>query len=504
MSTPTSSTTAPDTEQASLLPDVATPSGEQPSLLFSVIAVLTIVAALGVGLLAFKAPLPLMMIFGFGIAIAFAAISKVRYEDTENAAFDMIRRGLQPLLIFVAVGALIAAWIYSGTVPTMIYYGMQLISPSWFLPAALILCAITSVINGTNFATVATIGLALMGVAGALGIPAGIAAGAIICGAIFGDKMSPLSDTTVMSAGLAGVHVFTHIRHMMWTTVPAILVSLGIFTVMGFNYQVDPGGVDRIQTSSQQLTEAFHIGLIPLLPVAFVLVLLILRVEAFPAIGLGALAGVLVAVTYQGADLSSVLASLWNGYTAPKSLGPVADMLAGGESGGAFKLLGLAAIVIFALAMVGALGAAGIMQTLLGSLESLLDSPRKLVPATILITAALNAIGGAVNFAAALGTTSLRPLYVRQGLHPKNLSRAVEDSSNCTGPLIPWNATAVFTAAALGVSVIDYLPWVFFCFLTPLISVAYGLTGFTITRGPGVDHAAAGGAASTIPVSSNT
>lgn len=489
MSTPTSGPAATDTDQTSLLPDVATPSGRQPGLAFSLVAVLSIVTVLAVGLLVYDAPLPLMMIIGFGIAIAFATLAKVRYEDTENAAFDMIRRGLQPLLIFVAVGALIAAWIYSGTVPTMIYYGMQLISPSWFLPAALILCAITSIINGTNFATVATIGLALMGVAAALGIPAGVAAGAIICGAIFGDKMSPLSDTTVMAAGLSGVDVFTHIRHMMWTTIPAILISLGIFTVMGFNYQLDPTGVDQIQTASQGLTQAFHIGLIPLLPPLFVLLLLILRVEAFPAIGLGAVAGILVAVSYQGADLTSVLGAVWNGYTAPASLGPVADLLAGGESGGALKLLGLAAIVIFALAMVGALGAAGIMQTLLDSLEGVLDSPRKLVPATLLITTLLNAIGGAVNFAAALGTTSLRPLYAREGIHPKNLSRAVEDSSNTTGPLIPWNATAAFTAAALGVSVADYLPWVFFCFLTPAISIAYGLTGFTITRGPGVEPA---------------
>lgn len=475
-------------QDSGVLPAAATPSGREPSLVLSVVAVLTIVAALAVGLLVVKAPLPLMMIIGFGIALAFAAVAGVTYHDAENAAFDMIRRGLQPLLIFVAVGALISAWIHSGTVPTMIYYGMQLISPGWFLPTALILCAITSLVNGTNFATVATIGLALMGVAAALQIPLGVAAGAIICGAIFGDKMSPLSDTTVMAPGLAGAELFSHIKHMMWTTVPAIVISLVAFTFIGFGYDTGTGTVSRVQAASAGLADAFHVGLIPLIPPLLVLILLILKMDAFPAIGLGALSGVAIAVWYQGADLTVVLGSLWNGYTAPAGLGKVADLLAGGESGGALKMLGLASIVIFALATAGALSAAGIMQALLQRLGARLNTPRKLLPATLGITAVFNAVGGAVNFATALGTTTLRPLYDRQGIPAKNLSRAVEDAANTTGPMFPWNATAVFTSAALGVSVAQYLPWIFFCFLTPLISLAYGLTGFTITRGPGLGH----------------
>lgn len=471
----------------STLPQPRTPQGREPGLVLSLTALVTIIAVLAVGLLRFDAPLPLMMVIGFGVALAFAAVCGVKYQDAETAAFDMIRRGLQPLLIFVAVGALIASWIYSGTVPTMIYFGLELISPSWFLPTALILCAITSFVNGTNFATVATIGLALMGVATALGIPPGVAAGAIICGALFGDKMSPLSDTTVMAPGLAGAELFEHIRHMMWTTVPAIVISLAIFTAMGFNYDIDADGATRVQEATAGLSNAFNIGLIPLLPPLLVLVLLLMKMDAFPAIGLGALAGVPIAVFYQGAELTSVLTALWNGYVAPESMAEISGLLSGGESGGVLKLIGLAAIVIFALAMTGALSAAGIMQTLLDALGRKLNTPRKLVPATLGITVLLNAIGGAVNFAVAISTTTLRPLYAREGVAAKNLSRAAEDAANTTGVLIPWNATAVFTATALGVSVSAFAPWVFFCFITPLISLVYGLTGFTITRGPGVD-----------------
>lgn len=462
-----------------------TPESRLPSVAFSLTAIGAITLVLGIGLLVVKAPLPLMMIIGFGVALIMSAIAKVRYQAAEQAAFDLVRQGLPPLLIFVAVGALISSWIHSGTVPTMIYYGMQLISPGWFLPAAIILCAITALVNGTNFATVATIGLALMGVAGPLGIPPGIAAGAILAGAIFGDKMSPLSDTTVMTPGLAGAPLFTHIRHMLWTTVPGLLISLIVFTLVGFQFTGDPNTVTRVAAASDALAEAFHVGWIPLLPVVLVAILLVLRMDAFPAIGLGALSAIPIAVLYQGASLTTVMGSLWNGYAAPKELGEVASLLAGGESGGALKMLGLAAIVIFALAMVGALSAAGIMQTLLRLLAAPLNTPRRLLGTTLLLTTILNMVGGAVNFAAAMGATTLRPLAERIGLAPKHLSRAVEDAANTTGPLIPWNATAVFTAGALGVSVAEYWPWAIFCFVTPVVSLIYALTGFTITWGPG-------------------
>lgn len=453
-----------------------------PGTGFALVAVATVIAVLAVGLMVFDAPLPLMMALGFLAAIPFALVRRVSYAETEEGAFEMAKRGFQPLLIFVAVGALISSWIMSGTVPTMIYFGLQLITPSLFLPTAIVLCALASLVNGTNFGTVATIGVALMGVATALGIPAAVAAGAIICGAVFGDKMSPLSDTTVMAPGLSGARLMPHIRHMLWTTVPAILITTAIFTVMGLGYHLDEAGTARVATVSAGLQHAFSIGWIPLIPPVLVVVLLVRRVEAFPAIMIGALAGVVVAVTYQGEGTTPTLTALWSGYTAPKSLGALAGLLSGGETGGALKMLGLGSIVLFALAIAGVFSAAGIMESLLRTITPHLDTPRKLVPATIGITLVLNMIGGAVNFAVAMGATFMRPLYERTGLAPKNLSRAVEDSGTMTGPLIPWNATAVFTAGALGVSAGSFIPYLFFCFLTPLISLIYGLTGFTIVR----------------------
>lgn len=450
-----------------------------PFAIFSVVAVMLVLVF---GLVFLKAPLPLMMAGAFLLSLGLVRIYKVKYEVAEEASFNMIKRGLQPLMIFVSVGALIAAWVMSGTVPSMIYYGLQLIHPAWFLPAAVILCAIAALVNGTNFGTVATIGVALMGVAIPMGIPAGIAAGAILCGAVFGDKMSPLSDTTVMAPALAGSKLIPHIKHMFWTTIPAIVISLVIFMLIGFQYSSGGESDANIAEVSLGLQSIFSIGLIPLIPPIVVLGMLILKAPAFPAIAVGAILGAIIAVFVQGYPASEVVAAMWNGFTPPENLGELGKLLSGGETGGALKMLGLASIVVFALGIAGAFTSAGIMQSLLNAISPKLNTPRKLVPATLLITFLLNMLGGAVNFAVAMGATFMRPLYERLELAPKNLSRAVEDSGTMTGPLIPWNATAVFTAGALGVAYIDYLPFAIFCFLTPLFSLVYGLTGFTIVR----------------------
>lgn len=477
-------TTTTDADVIEGIPTPATRDGKPTTTVFALAALTVLLAVLGVGLLTFDAPLPLMMIIGFGVSLIIAAIRGVSYEAAESAAFDMIRRGLQALLIFVAVGALIASWILSGTVPTMIHLGVELIDPTFFLPTAIVLCAITSFINGTNFGTVATIGLALMGVASALGIPAGIAAGAIISGAIFGDKMSPVSDTTVLAAGLSDVPLVGHIRHMMWTTVPAILICLVVFTIVGMSQDVDTNGTNRIDDVASALDTGFSIGWIPLVPPVLVFGLLMARVEAFPALAIGVVAGVAVAVWYQGVELTTTLTALWEGYVPTEAQTESAGLLGGGETGGALKLLGLAAIIIFALAIAGVLAASGVMHALLRMAEPRCGTPRRLVSATLVLSSFLNVIGGAVNFAVAMSVTMLRPLYDRQDLPRRNLSRAAEDAGTTTGPLVPWNATAVFTSTALGVSVGTYWPWALFCILTPLISLGYALTGFTISRGP--------------------
>lgn len=460
-------------------------SRRQPSPGYALLAIVAVSAVICIALIVFKAPVPLAMMFGLLAALPFGLALRMPYDAVETVALDMVRRGLPAFLIFVAVGALISTWVASGTVPTLIYGGLKIISPQWFLPAALLLCVVASLVNGTNWGTVATVGLALMGVAHGLGIPAGVAAGAIVCGAIFGDKMSPVSDTTIMAPALSGAKLMPHIRHMMWTTVPAIVISIVIFTVIGLRYDVNAAGTRRIETITKGLDHAFQLGVVPLLPAVLVLVLLALRMPAFPVISAGAIAGGVVAVFYQHNAATDVLVAAWEGYTPAKSLGEIGGLLSGGETGGIAKMMGLAAIMLFALAIGGVFHGAGILDALLDAIRPRVDTPRKLVPFTLAVTLVFNAIGAAVNFAVAMTATLLRPLYDQMGLATKNLSRATEDCANTSGVLLPWNATAVFTAGALGVSVASYAPFAFFCFLTPLISLIYGLTGFTITKADG-------------------
>jgi len=306
----------------------------------------------------------------------------------------------------------------------------------------------------------------------------------------------------VLAAGLGDIPLFTHIKHMMWTTVPAIVLTLLVFTGLGFQYSSDSGTTARVHAVTAALHTGFSIGWVPLIPPVLVFALLIARIEALPALLAGVVAGVLVAVFYQGVDLTTTLTALWNGYVPTHAQASAAAMLGGGETGGALKLLGLAAIVIFALATAGALAAAGIMQAFLAALQPRCGTPKRLIPVSLALAAVLNVVGGAVNFAVAMTVTMLRPLYDAQGLPRRNLTRASEDAGNTTGALIPWNATGVFTAAALGVSTAAYAPWSLFCFLTPLISLAYGITGFTITRGPGSrqpETFAAAGPLETVP-----
>lgn len=446
---------------------------------FSAVTLLTLIVVLSLGVLEVKAPLPLMMIIGFLLAMGFACLRGVPFEEVQGSAFAMMRRGFPPLMIFVAVGALIAAWAFSGTVPVMVYYGSQLVEPRFFLPAALIACALTSLVNGSSFGTIGTIGVALMGIAAVIGVPVGWAAGAVICGALLGDKMSPLSETTVMAPGLAGANLFSHIRHMMWTTLPAAAIALVIFTVMSLTHDVD-GDADAKAELGRALGQVYELGWPTLIPPVVVIVLLVLRWDAFPTLMVGALAGAAVAVTYQGAAIGDVATAMWRGYQVPTEPDLTA-VLAPGDTG-ALAMLGLGAIILFALGIAGCLASCGILQSLMEAAQARLTTTRRLVPATLGLTLFISLFSGVINFAVAMSATLLRPVYERMGVANVNLSRAVEDAGTMFAPLIPWGVNAIFITATLNVSVSEYAPYAFLCFLSPAISLLLGLTGWTITR----------------------
>ena len=462
------------------LPNQEAPQGRSPPGVIYATGVLVLVfAVLVVGLVWLHTPIQLLMLISFIVSIPCAVRIGYSYKEVEAFAFNMIYQALPVIFIYLAVGALIGAWILSGTVPTMIYAGLEIISPKYFFVTTLLLCSMTSLAVGTSFGTIGTMGIALMGVASALGLPASITAGAIICGAVFGDKMSPLSDTTNLAPAICGTDLMSHVKHMTWTTMPALFITGVIFTAIGLHYEPSSGVVDQVGTIASTMRNTFKLGFIPMIPAVVVLVLLVLQKPAFVSIFIGALVGVLVAVTYQGASVSHALVVTYGGYHAKTGVIAIDNLL---STGGVVSFLDLVALVLAALGLAGILSGSGILQSLLNSFADKLTTDRRLVLASLAVTLVCNMIGSAINVALVMAGTLMAPLYAKSDLDPKNLSRATEDAGTMTGFIIPWNLAATFAAKALGVSPMVFIPFCFICFLTPLISALYAVTGFTITR----------------------
>ena len=362
----------------------------------------------------------------------------------------------------------------------LVHFGIEILSPNWFLPTALLLCMLASLATGTSWGTVGTVGVALMGVGQGLDYPVAMTAGAVVSGAYFGDKMSLFSDSTNLNAALVRITLPEHIRHTAWTTGPAIVLTALIFAVLGFTVSHDSETTSaQAQAISAALTDSFELGWTAFLPIIVVLGLLLLRKPALPSIFLGALAGAVVAVVYQGRSVTDTVSVLYEGFALETGT-PVVDELVSG--GGIDSMLGLAALFMFAVGMSGILAGSGMLTSLLRPVLGWVTTQRRLMVATIVLVPVLVALGGSFSFAAVMAGSLLLPLYHRLGLESKNLSRILEDSGTCNDAVFPWSAGGIFVAGALGVATLSYLPFYFFGPLSMAVSLLYALTGWKVTR----------------------
>lgn len=398
------------------------------------------------------------------------------------------------VLILLMVGALIGTWILSGTVPTMIHLGLGILSPTWFYAAAVIICAIVSLATGSSWTTAGTIGVALIGIATVQGLNLGLAAGAIVSGAYFGDKMSPLSDTTNLAPAMAGTDLFTHIRHMLWTTVPSILISLLLFAGIGMAMG---GAADapEIAAMQGQLAEQFNVRWYILLPAVLVIVLVVRKVPAFPALLIGALTGCVFAMVFQGeavlrlvgeTELAPSLAlvkgawiALFDGYTSASGNAALDELL---SRGGMSSMLNTVWLILCAMIFGAVMETTKMLQRIAASILSSVRGTGSLIAATLGTTIGMNVIASDQYIAIVLPGRMFRAEFARRGLHAKNLSRALEDAGTLTSPLVPWNTCGAFMAGTLGVPTLVYLPYAFFNLLNPIISAVYGFTGFSIEK----------------------
>lgn len=418
-----------------------------------------------------------------GIAVA-ATIGKMlgyTWHDLEQSLADGVSKALPAVFILILIGMIIGTWISGGIIPTLIYYGLSIINPNLFLPLVCLITAFVSVILGSSFTSIATIGLAFMAIGEGMNMPLPIVAGAVISGAFFGDKLSPLSDTTNVAPAMVGESLFDHIRHMLWDTIPALLISAVIYWIIGLN--IVGGASQRIDHDPSAilsgLQQQFTIHPLLLIVVVLALVLIAMRVPAVPALLLIALMGAIAGVTVQGKTMGETLQAATAGYVSDSGHEAIDDLL---SNGGITSMLETVGLVIVATALGGILDRTGIFSALIDPLIRRIKRTGSLIASTILATFLVGFSSGAQFLAIILPARGFVGSYRRMGLSPLNLSRAVEAAGTVGINLVPWGVPAVFAAGVFGLAPTEFIPWILFAFIVPLLNIIYGYTGFSIKR----------------------
>ena len=409
----------------------------------------------------------------------------ISWREVQIGMVDGIGVGLAPVLILLSVGMLIGTWILCGTVPAMIYYGVEVLNPSIFYAASAVICAIVAISIGSSWTVAGTLGIGLMGIAGSFELSPSITAGAIISGAYFGDKLSPLSDTTNLAAAVTGVDLFEHIRHMLWTTIPSFVIALLIFSVLGSSDVPTPDEIAELQRS---LTAQFSIGPHLLLPLLVMLGLVYKRCPAYPAIVISALTGGLFALVYQPEAASRLVAddssmarslvllkgvwiSLFDGYSSDSGNEILDELL---SKGGMSSMLNTVWLILCALGFGGVLERTGILKYLLQLALKRVKSTGSMITTTVFTCVGTNVLAADQFIAVALPGRMYKDAYENHRLSRLNLSRTLEDSGTLTSALIPWNTCGAYMSATLGVATFSYAPFAFFNLLCPMIAIAYG------------------------------
>ena len=471
----------------------------QPHLLIAFVPLIALIAMMVVNVVLFKddataGPNQIALLLS---AMAAASIGifhlKIEYKTLETAVLKSISMSMQAMLILFVVGSLIGVWIMSGIVPLFIYYGLQIIHPSIFLFVACVVCAIVSLCTGSSWSTSGTIGIALIAIGKTLGIPTGMVAGAVISGAYFGDKMSPLSDTTNLAPAMVETDLFTHIRHMVYTSGPAIALALLGFLLLGFFYQGQMATSTEIDEVLHVIGEHFNVTPWLLVVPALVIVMVARRMPALPALTIGVLLGAAATVVFQSELLAKGSGETFGMGGVYKAILSTAargfDIETGNEMidklfnrGGMSSMLPTIWLIICAMVFGGMLEACGMLQCIAGAILSAVRGVGSLIGAVLATCIFTNMTASDQYIAIVVPARMFRSVFRDRRLHPKNLSRAVEDAGTVTSVLIPWNSGGAFHAGVLGVATLSYLPFCFFNLLSPIVSAFLGSMNWTIER----------------------
>lgn len=450
----------------------------KPSKKEAVISILIVFFILGFPMIAIRDMVPhIPILLALICLIVYGRARGISFDKMQDSMAESVHTSMGAIYLFFFIGILVTALMISGAIPSLIYFGLNIISSKTFYLSSFLATAIIGIAIGSSLTTVATLGVALMSISNAFGLNPAITAGAIVSGAFFGDKMSPLSDTTGIAASIVGIDLFDHIKNMMYTTIPAFIVSAIAFTLMSLGQ--DAASLDGIESFRSSILATGLVHPYSLLAFGVLILLSIKRIPAVLTLIYTSLASLLISKLHSSYSMGQLAKFFFDGFSMD---GLSQDIGSPVSRGGISSMFFTMTIVILALSLGGLLFGLGIIPSILNSLNQVLDSPSRVSICVVATALGVNLIVGEQYLSILLAGRTFKPIYDQLGLHPKNLSRTLEDSGTVINPLVPWGVCGAFSTSMLGVATLAYLPFAIFCYTSLILTVIVGLTGLTMTR----------------------
>ena len=450
---------------------------KKPGLAIALAPLVAMGALLGVGYGIYQIRPQVLLVCAAFITGILGLYLRFQWKDMESGIVDSIHKAMPAILIMLCVGILIGSWIASGTIPMVIYYGLKLISPKYFLVTACFVCSLTSIATGTSWGTIGTLGVAFIGIAMGLGIPLGPAAGAIVAGAYFGDKMSPFSDVTNLAPVATGSNLFDHIKHMAWSATPAWLIGLFIYFLVGLRYEGGKVESEAMTILTQTIKDNFNFNALLLLPMAIVFYFAFTKKPTIPGMLISSFVAGIIAIIFQKASITDVATAMNTGYIAQTGVEEVDNLI---SRGGMMSMMETQLVAFTAFSFGGIMQRTGLLSVILDRVMKFATKVWSIVLTTIGTTIITALVTGSSYLSIIIPGDLLSAVYKKKGLAAKNLSRIVEECGAIIVPLIPWSMAGVYITGTLGVSTFSYLPWAIMNYAAVVILAIYGFTKFTM------------------------
>ncbi len=455
----------------------------KPTFLESISTIIVMVIVVVIGFIFFNIPIQVLLLISSAYASFIAYRVGLRWEDLEEGISKRLNTAMPAIFIILAVGIIVGSWMFSGTVPALIYYGLKFLNPSYFLVSAFIISAITSVATGTAWGSASTAGIALISISNQLGVAPGMAAGAIIAGAVFGDKMSPLSDTTNLAALVTRVNIFAHIKSMMWTTIPASIIGLIVWFFAGL-HSGGNANPKQIQMLLSELDKVYNINLIVWIPLIVIVICLLLRVSTVPSMLISSLSALLVGTFNNHFNMIDGFKATFEGFshTMVHQSHLSKNVISLIEQGGMMSMTQIIVTIFCGYAFAGIVEKAGCLDVMLETVAKGVKSVGTLILITVVCCLMLVFAAGVASIVIIMVGVLMKEMFEKMDLSRSVLSRTLEDSSTMVLPLIPWGTSGIYYAQQLNVSVGEFFIWTVPCYLCAFIAIIYGFTGIGIKK----------------------